>query len=146
MANGRGRYALLAHPDDRRHVAEALGHLRAFDVQEGAVAPPARKWLSGRRLGLRDLVLVMRKDEVDRAAVDVERLAEQIHRHGRALEMPAGASSAPRRVPGSRGRFVFGLRGLPEREVLRVFLCVLVLGDARAGPHLTLVETREPSI
>ena len=51
----------------------------------------------GRAVGaarLRDLVLMMRKDEVDAAAMDVEGLAEMRRRHGRAFDMPAGA---PRR-------------------------------------------------
>ena len=41
---------------------------------------------------LRDFVFVMREDEVEPAAVDVERFAEQSSAHGRAFDMPAGAA------------------------------------------------------
>ena len=42
---------------------------------------------------LRDLVFVVREDQVDAAAVDVDgRLAEQAQRHRRALDVPARTS------------------------------------------------------
>ena len=40
-------------------------------------------------LGLRDLVLVVREDEVGAAAVDVEVEPEDLLRHRRALDVPA---------------------------------------------------------
>jgi hypothetical protein len=58
---------------------------------------------------------VVRKDEVDRAGVDVERLAEEVHRHRGALEVPAGAPFADRRLPGG----LIVLLRLPENEVAR---------------------------
>src|SRR3954463_528990 len=50
--------------------------------------------------GLRDLVLVMGKDEIDAAAVNVEAFAKMLPAHRRALEMPAGTAPAPGAVPG----------------------------------------------
>ncbi len=54
-------------------------HLRHHIGAEGAT-----------RLG--DFVLMMREDEIDAAAMDVERLAQMPPGHGGALDMPAGAS------------------------------------------------------
>ena len=66
--------------------------------------------------------------DVYKRQVDVDRLAEVAVGHGRALDVPAGAALAPRRVPGR----LAGFGGLPEREVERVLLDVVDV-DARAG-------------
>ena len=64
---------------------------------------------------------MVRKPQVEPAAVNVELLTEVAGRHGRALDVPAGAASAPRRGP--RGAFGLMLAiGLPEREVAGVAL------------------------
>src|SRR5271168_3589648 len=67
---------------------------------------------------LRDFILVMREDEVDAAAVDIEGFAQMLPAHRRAFEMPAGPATAPRAVPAG----LVGSRGFPEHEVLRVSL------------------------
>ena len=59
----------------------------------------AKLLVAERALGLRDLVLVVREDQVVAAAVDVERLAEIAVRHRRALDVPARAARAPRARP-----------------------------------------------
>src|SRR5262249_35314752 len=46
------------------HVAEALGHLGALEIQEAAVHPVPGKWLVKCRLALSDLVLVVREDQI----------------------------------------------------------------------------------
>ena len=79
-----------------------LRHLLAFDLQEAVVHPvrsPSPACAEG-AARLRDLVLVVRKDEVDAAAVDVEGLAEMLPAHRRALDVPAGP--ARRRDPDGR--------------------------------------------
>ncbi len=43
--------------------------------------------------GLRDLVFVVREDQVEATAVNVELLAEIGRRHGRALDVPTGAAA-----------------------------------------------------
>ena len=73
------------------------------------------------RLGLGDLVLVVREDQVEAAAVDVELGAEVAPAHGGALDVPAGPAGPPRRGPVGLGRLV-GLGALPQREVARVAL------------------------
>ena len=58
--------------------------------------PVARELVAGRgRLG--ELVLVVREAQVEPATVDVERAAQIAARHRRALDVPAGATIAPRR-------------------------------------------------
>ncbi len=52
-----------------------------------------------RGLGLRALVLVVREAQVDAAGVHVERLAEVVQRHRRALDVPAREARPPRGVP-----------------------------------------------
>src|SRR5262249_33318156 len=58
---------------DGEKVAFRLRHLAAFDLQEAVVHPEIRH---DRRMEgatrLRDLVLVVRKDEIDAASMDVE--------------------------------------------------------------------------
>ena len=49
-----------------------------------------------RAAALRDLILVMREDEVETAAVDVDRLAKVRGNHRRAFDMPAGPPATPR--------------------------------------------------
>src|SRR2546426_12376924 len=60
----RGVHALLAQVARGKEVAEPFRHLAAADVEELAVQPPARERLPRRRLRLRDLVLMMRKDQI----------------------------------------------------------------------------------
>ena len=98
--------------------------------------------MAGRRLALSDLVLVMRKNVVDRAGVDVELLSEVLHRHRRALDMPAGPSAPPRRVPRRFSR----LGALPESEVLDVLFLVFIIGDAVSLPCLRKIDAREPPV
>src|SRR5207244_4832864 len=85
--------------------------------------------LTGRGLRLRDLALVVREEVVFTTGVEVERLAEVFHRHGRALDVPAGIPAAPRRIPLLE---IAWLRGAPEREIERVAL-VRVHLDTGAG-------------
>src|SRR4030095_13800464 len=61
----------------------------------------------------------MREDEVEPTAMDLEDRAEQLLRHRRALDVPAGTPTTPRRVP---PRVLLRLVRLPEREVARVLL------------------------
>ena len=134
---------------DGDEVAEALRHLLAFHLQESVVHPDIRHALAAEgAAGLGDLVLVVGEDEVDPAAVNVERVADRVvalqpaaerlqelgHRHGRALDVPAraaGRCDAGRARPAGLVR----LRRLPQHEIHRV---ALVGGDvdARAGQHL----------
>src|SRR6266478_2650057 len=123
---------------DRQRVAERLRHLVLAHVHEAVVHPVAGEGLVRHRLRLGDLALVVRKDEVLAAAVDVERLAEIAHGHRRALDVPA----RPPRAPWTRPRRLVGLGHLPQREVAGVTLA-LVDGDARGGQQLVEVDARK---
>ena len=65
------------------------------------------------RFTLRDLVLVVREDEVETATVNVEVFAEDRPRHRRALDVPAG----PARPPGALPEGLPRLGLLPEGKV-----------------------------
>ena len=91
---------------------------------------------AGVGLGLRDLVLVVREDEVRAAAVDLERLAEVLGRHRRALDVPARTAGAP----GARPRRLARLGALPEREVVRALLRGV---DLLARLHVVEAAVRE---
>jgi hypothetical protein len=108
----------LRHLGDRQDVAQRLGHLFGARGDHPVVHPEAREGPTGVGLRLRDLVLVVREDQVGAAAMDVESLAQVALRHGRALEVPAGSPRAPRAVPRRLAR----LGSLPEREVVNVLL------------------------
>src|SRR6476620_104106 len=90
VAEGQGP-GDLGDLGDEQGVAERLAHLLAADGDPGVVQPVAREPEPGRaRLGL--LVLVVREAQVDAAAVDVERLAQVLAGHRRALDVPARAA------------------------------------------------------
>src|SRR5689334_25173533 len=109
------------------------------------VNPVANKLFARRAFTLRDLILVMREDEIDAACVNVERLTKILHRHRRAFDMPAGTAATDRSVP--RRLALVGWI-FPEREVARVFLLVLVSVDsiARAGDVTREVDLRELAV
>src|SRR5579883_623986 len=104
---------------DGDEVAEALRHLGALDLQMAVMHPDVGHDPCAEGAGrLRHLILVMGKDEVDAAAMDVEGFAEQCRRHGRAFEMPARAPEAPGAVPAGLAAAAW----LPQHEIHRVAL------------------------
>src|SRR5687767_14039924 len=75
---------------DAVDVAQGLRHLLVLDEQMFDVYPEARECLPGCALGLRDLILVIRKDQVDATGMQIDRrTAQQPQRHRRALDVPA---------------------------------------------------------
>ena len=95
------------------------------------------------RARLGDLPFVVRKHVVDATGVDVELLAEVAHRHGRALEVPAGEAAAPAlRRPAQQAALA---GGLPEGEVGRVALVRLDV-PAMAGPEIVERVAREAAV
>ncbi len=122
-------------------VLQALRHLRAGDEEVLVVEPRLHERLPRRGLRLRDLVLVVREDEVHAAGVEVDGLAEVTHRQSGALEVPAWPSLAEPRLPEDVA--VRGVPGLPEREVLDVLLVVLV---RRHAPARACLQVREVEV
>ena len=100
--------------------------------------PVAGEGLARVGFGLGDLVLVVREDKVVAAAVDVDLFAEFGKIHSGAFDVPAGATLAPRAVPGNFAR----LGGFPEGEVHRVVLGFFHL-DACACLHIVKFATGE---
>src|SRR5260370_19709551 len=127
-----------------RETTRALGHLLAGGIRKNLrVQPHTCKLLSVGRFRLGDLVLVVREQQVDAATVDVERLAEKVLAHRRALDVPAGASGPKRRVPGRPQLVVARLRPFPQSEVARRLLLIFVLDHSRAGAQAAAVEVRQ---
>src|SRR4026208_718562 len=112
------------------------------EIQELAVHPvPGKELLTGNGTALGNLVLVVRKDEVYAAGVNVEHigaemLADQLERHGGAFEMPSGPAPPEWGIPGGLHFLVFRPRRLPDGEVPHIPLGVFVAGDpvTRPGP------------
>src|SRR5271165_7064042 len=104
--------------------------------------PEARKSFSGERFGLRDLVFVMRENQIFAAGMQIEAFAEFRHRHDGALQVPAGASRADRSVPRSLTR----LGRLPQSEIARAVFVVFVDIDTRPVQHSTKIFFREPAV
>src|SRR5688572_32497387 len=103
------------------------------------VDPEAGERLARRPFALRDLVLVVREDEVDAAGMQIDRrLAEQPQGHRGAFDMPSGASGTDAGIPGG----LAGPRRLPEDEVACVLLVVLVGVDPRAALDAAVIEAR----
>ena len=97
--------------------------------------------LSVAALTLGDLVGVMDRDVVLPTGVDIELLAQIPGAHRRALEVPAGESTAPGRIPFLLSLHT-GLGKFPDREIGRVALTG-DLGDAPAAFLTSQVESRE---
>ena len=103
---------------DLERVLRGLGHLHAIGKEMLAMHPGADDGVAECPFGLRDLVLVVRKDVVDAAGMDVETLTEVFGGHRRTLDVPTGIATSPRRAPDERASLRLGV--LPEREVRRV--------------------------
>ena len=90
---------VVQHLPDRDEIPERLRHLLALDLQEAVVQPVVghrRRAVGAARLG--DLVLVVREDEVDAAAVDVERpCAEAARRPSPSTRCASRDARAPQR-------------------------------------------------
>jgi hypothetical protein len=99
----------------------------------------AQRRANGRPARLSELVLVVRKAEVETAAVDLELGSQMLLRHRRALDVPAGPPGPPRGIPPG---VLERLRRLPEGEVARVFLQVARL----LGHHVVEVRAGEPAV
>src|SRR6266446_10318 len=115
---------------DGPEVPQRLAHLLGVDVDESVVQPEAGQLLPAGRLALRDLVLVVGKDEILASSVHVEGRPQELLAHRRALDVPAWPAGAPRAVPGDGGG-LSGLGGLTEGEIARVALLLARL-HARA--------------
>ena len=113
-----GRYCLIRSWTNTMLPSDLLIFSPSIRSMPACIQNLRERPLAGPALGLGDLGLVVRVDQVAAAAVDVERLAEVADRHRGALDVPAGPAGAPGARPGR----LAGLRGLPEQEVDRRLL------------------------
>ena len=70
----------IAHSEK---IAQRLGHFLAFDLQHFIMHPNLRK--TALRMGtaaLRNLILMMRKQQIIAAAMNIETMAKKLVRHG----------------------------------------------------------------
>src|SRR5437763_1872431 len=91
------------------------------------VNPIADELFPSCTFALCNLVFMMWKYEIDSARVNLKRLTQILHRHRRALDMPARTAATNRCVPCGFG-FRCGL--FPKRKVARVFFFVFVRIDS----------------
>ena len=80
--------------------------------------------------------------QVDTAGVDVERLPEVLHAHCRTLDMPARTARAEGGLP----EVLAGLARLPEDEVARVLLRILVDVDSRSRLDPAQIQMAEDAV
>ena len=104
-----------------------------MEPDAGESVPPG----VGAALG--DFILVMREDQVHATRMDIQHVdaqpaADELERHRGALDMPARTAAPEWRIPRRADRLVRRPRGLPEGEVARTLLGVLVGADALARP------------
>ena len=127
---------------DQQHVAQGLGHFFASNVHQTIVNPVTAKLRDSVRTGaLGGLVLVVGKDQVQSAAVNVDGLVQVRPHHGGALSVPTRAAVTPGAVPADTVR----RRRLPEHEVRRIALVRLYL-DPGAGDEILLGASRECTV
>ena len=117
-----------------------LRHLHVLEVEVLGVQPVAHPGPPAQRLALRDLVLVVREQVVDAAAVDVEVVAEQ-----GACSWPSTRCASPGAPAANSLTPVLQLGspasvGFQSVKSAGWFLRDDVLFDAPAGAHLLLVE------
>ncbi len=117
----------LQHRRHRQHIAQRLAHLLAAQGDPPVVQPVPGEPVSGGPT-LRDLVLVVREDQVHPTAVNVEFGAEVGPGHRRTLQVPAWTARTPRGGPAG----LTGLGAFPQGEVTRIAL--------PGGNPLTLVH------
>src|ERR1051326_882165 len=84
--------------------------------------PVPRKGLARQRFRLRDLILMVWESQIFSAAMQIKALAQVLHRHNGAFNVPARTARADRTLPEG----LAFLRGLPQGEVARIVLLILI--------------------
>ena len=120
----RGSDLASEHITNREKIALGLGHFLAFNNKMTRVKPDSRKrCVPVSTTTLRNFALVMRKNIVLAAGVQIDFLAKKCGRHRTAFKMPSRISSAPRRIPFHHMRSI----GFPQHEIRGMTLERLVV-------------------
>src|SRR5678815_1620614 len=143
ITNRLSTEAFLQQISQRIEVAFGLRHLLVLDKQMLCVDPKTRERFRSDAFTLGDFVFVMWKDQIHGAAVEIQRLAEVLHCHCGAFQVPARAARAERRFP---ARFLFVLRRFPENKIIRLFLVVLIRIDASADFQFTTIQPGQAAV
>src|SRR6185436_10829654 len=123
-------------------IAEAFRHFLGAHVDEAIVHPISRQRLAPMRAAaLGDLILMVRENEVEAAAVDVDRLAQMLADHRRTFDVPAGPAAAPWAVPADHALVAW----LPQHEVCGIALVRRYL-DPGPGDHLLAIAAAQRPI
>src|SRR5882672_4139367 len=98
-------------------LARALADLGSlFSDQKSIMHEVSHERLAGRALRLRNFVLVMHRDVIYPAGMNVQSLAKVSHRHRGTLDIPARISAPPRTIPLHQ---MPGLVQYPQHEIVR---------------------------
>src|SRR6266568_7144920 len=107
------------HILNRDEIPERLVHLLPLDTQQARVKPITRQRLLPRQtLRLRDLGLMMRKDEIRTTTMNIIRWPNIRQRNRSILDMPSRPPLSPRTIPEYLARFL----ALPQSKVSRMLL------------------------
>ena len=126
-------------------IPQRLAHLLPLDHQMRAVQPvfhePFPRPLHACALTLGDFILVMRKNQVLAAEVQVKARPKDLHAHRAALDVPA----RPALAPGTRPEHLAILRRarFPEGEIGDGFLRVFVAAHAFARSHFIEIQLHQ---
>src|SRR5579872_7102356 len=82
---------------------------------------------------------MMREHQIDAAGMYIERRAEELNRHHRALDMPPRPPRSDHRIP----RWFTRLRSLPQRKIASIILLVLIHLNPRARNHTAEIVMRK---
>ncbi len=131
--------ALGQHIAQGEIVPQRFRHLLAFHHQKLGVQPEARKRFAGERFRLGNLVLVVRKHQVNPSGVNVQRFAQILDCHHGTFNVPARTARTDPGVP----RLLAFLGRLPQSEIACVVLFVLVHIHASAGDVAAEIVVRK---
>ena len=96
-----------------------------IDKQMLYMDPMVDKAVSGAGFRLGNLIFMMGKHIVDSAAVDVDGVAEKLHRHRGTLDMPAGAPGAKGTIP-KYFPIPLRIKRLPQYKIGKVIFLIFV--------------------
>src|SRR6266571_4606052 len=116
------------HILDRYEIPERFVHLLSLDTQQASMKPiTCQRLLPSQALSLRDLRLMMRKNELSTATMNIIRRPKIRQGNRGVLDVPAWPSLSPRTVPEYPAR----LLALPQRKIPRMLFPRITIHPVR---------------